>query len=294
MRAPKRSLPQDAYRLSIATLESLQLPFLCPALFITPRRTRTTSTVSRFNTKRNLNQSRAPTVQQNACGLSHSRSLASAAAIDYSSHQDSYIPWERHPTALHTYQPNSTERSTSAFPILDPNSPPIIIKDSLSTQPKKFRTAKDAISGDINEIHQTLIACLQVGRLDRAAALVRRLNQIYDTNAEGLLVAHNQYVGELAHRIVKNQDEQLLQTLQKWFQVDLRDAGVTPNAFTYSMMIRASLQASDVRKDRTVRRYVNLAKEADLGEEAEDLLSVYEDLDRVCKCFGICSTEMAD
>jgi len=288
-RAPKRSLPQEAYRQSIATLECLQLPFLCPALFGKPNHARTTFTVDRSTPKRRSNQSRAITVQPKACGEPHRRSLASAAtAIDYAPQYDSYIPWDKSRTETYNYQPDFTDPSIGVHPRYEPDSPPIIIKDSLSTHPKKFRTSKDAISGDTNEIHQTLHACLQVGRLERAAVLVRRLNQIYRPDEEGLLIAHNEYVSELTHRIVKNKDQPLLQHLQRWFQVDLRDIGVEPDAVTYSMMIRASLQGADVRKDRTVRRYINLAKEAGKIEETENLLSVYEELDQVCTflCIG--------
>lgn len=283
VRASKRSSPQDAYRQSIATLESLQLPFLCPALFGSSNYKRTTSTVTRVSSSRRSEQSRASTVQQKACGEPHRRSLASAAAaaVDYAPDYDTYIPWDKPRTEPYNYQPSFTEPSIGVHPIFSPSSPPIIIKDSLSTHPKKFRASKDAISGDTNEIHQTLHACLQVGRLERAAALVRRLNQIYKANEEGLLTAHNEYVGELTHRIVKNKDQPLLQHLQRWFQADLRDVGVEPDAVTYSMMIRASLQASDARKDRTVRGYVNLAREAGKIEETERLLSMYEELDRV-------------
>ena len=277
-------MPQEAYSQSIATLRSLQLPFLCPALFGTPSHARTASTVTRISSKRRSNQSRASTVQQKACRGPHRRSLASAAVADYAHQQDNYIPWETPRAILHT---DFTEPSISDHPMFARESPPIIIKDSLSTHPKKFRAARDAVSGDINDIHQTLHACLQVGRLERAAVLVRRLNQIYRPDAAGLLAAHNEYVGELTHRIEKSQDQLLLQHLQRWFQVDLRDVGVEPDGITYFMMIRASLQASDARKDRTIRRYVNLAKEAGKIEETEEWLSLHEDLNRVSTLFYI-------
>ena len=152
----------------------------------------------------------------------------------------------------------------------------------------------DAISGDINEIHQTLHACLQVGRLERAAGLVRRLNQIYKTDAPGLLAAHNDYVKELSHRIVQTGNQQLLQDLQRWFEVELCGTGVMPTEVTYALMIQASLQASDAKKARTVRRYVGLAEKAGLVEETMELLSALErtgvanaNSTSVCHCIRI-------
>ena len=277
VRASRRSLQNDAFKQSSPNYEVLHLPFLCPALFTLPNHRRKTSTRSQPWSNAELKQPRA-SVTRRIVGTTpqNSRSLASAAAatVEYDSNQDYHIPWE--PTQYLGQHPSSFKgQSNSTLRSFDPHTSPIIINDTLSTHPKKFRSV-DAVSGDINEIHQTLHACLQVGRLERAAGLVRRLNQIYKPDAPGLLAAHNDYVKELSHRIVVTSDQQLLQGLQRWFEVELCGAGVTPTEVTYALMIQASLQASDVKKARTVRRYVGLAEKAGLGEETMNLLSALQ------------------
>ena len=273
-RASKRSLPQDVYRQSITCLEGLQLPFLCPAVFKQPKSHRTSSSIIRTPTKLGVEQSRAKTASK---GFSLGRNLASAATAEYLPQEDVYIPWEDPTFRGQDRPPGFPEESITSLPTFDPRTSPIILEDSLFTHPRKFRQAKDAIGGNLNDIHQTLHACLQVGRLERAATLVRRLNTIYKADAPGLLAAHNEYVSELTHRIVQDEDQQLLHDLQRWFQVDLINVGVQPNATTYAMMIRASVPFSDAKKDHTFRRYMNLAKEAGLGEDTERQLSLWED-----------------
>ena len=106
--------------------------------------------------------------------------------------------------------------------------------------------------------------------------MVRRLNQIYKADAPGLLVAHNDYVKELTHRIVRTGDQKLLQDLQRWFEVDLYGTGVMPDEVTYALMIQASLQTLGSKKPRTIRRYVGLAENAGLHKETMELLSTLE------------------
>ncbi|KAL6719165.1 DNA-directed RNA polymerase [Lecanora helva] len=279
-RASKRSLPQDVYRQSLSCLEGLQLPFLCPALFGQSLGEKKASSITKPRSRRRSERSPAAVVKRSGLvGFAQSRYLASAATAENASQRDTYLPWDYPGYVSQSYGQTFTGQSLDGVSAFDPGSPPLIIKDSLTTQPVRFRTTRDAISGDLNEIHQTLHACLQVGRLERAATLVRRLNEIYKPDAPGLLAAHNDYITELSHRIVQKRDQRLLEHLQRWFQIDLVDNRVEPDETTYAMMIRASSQRLDSKKDRTVRRYLNLAQEAGLSDETQALLSSYDDID---------------
>lgn len=183
-----------------------------------------------------------------------------------------------------SHRPSFAGISISALRHFDPNAQPLIIRDALTTYPKKFRV-KDAITGDLNQLHQNLHACLQVGRLERAAALLRRLNQIYNSDAAGLLAAHSDYVRELANKIVQTKDQQLLQDLQRWFEVDLKRVGVIPNAEIYAQMVRASSQSSGASRERAMRRYQKMADDAGFGVESRALWELdVEDSFPVCTC----------
>ena len=97
---------------------------------------------------------------------------------------------------------------------------------------------------------------------------MRRLNKIYKPEALELLASHNDYLKELSLRIMRTRDQQLLKGLHRWFEVDLRGAGLTPDPMTYFLMIQASLKEQTAKKsERAVRRYLQLANEAGLTDE---------------------------
>ena len=287
VRASKRTLYRDAYKQSSSSLELLNLPFLCPALFGQSHSARKDSTnVRAASSKPHLGPSYTRSGRSPASKTpSHRRKLASAAAaIQYEPELDAHIPWAEPPVTSFNYQPSFDGAGISTLRRFDPNTHLLLLNDTLARYPKKFRV-KDSITGDLNELHQNLHACLQVGRLERAASLLRRLNDIYNADAAGLLSAHSDYVRELTNKIVQTQDQQLLKDLQRWFEVDLKRVGVIPNAEIYAQMIRASSQSSDASRERTMRRYHKLADEAGLHVEMSALLELNtEEPSPVCKC----------
>lgn len=287
VRASKRTLYRDAYRQSTSSLELLHLPFLCPALFGQLNGAPIHSpTVRAASSKPHLERSNARSCRHPISRTpSHRRRLASAAtAVQYEPEHDSYVPWAEPSVANFNYQPRFDGTGISALRHFDPNTSLLIIKDTLTTHPKRFRV-KDSITGDLNELHQNLHACLQVGRLERAAALLRRLNQIYSPDAAGLLAAHSDYVKELTNKVVQTKDQQLLKDLQRWFEVDLKRVGVIPNAEIYAQMIRASCESSGASRERAMRRYQKLADEAGFGAETNALWEFdVEDYSPVCRC----------
>ena len=120
----------------------------------------------------------------------------------------------------------------------------------------------------MTDIHNSLRACLQVGRLDKAAAFMRRLNVIYKHDAPILIETHNEYIGSLLDRIVRTKDQEVLHQVQNWFEVDLCGKGIVPNPITFALMIQAALQETNQSKiDRTVKRYLALADQAGIGDE---------------------------
>ena len=282
LRASRRSLRHDAYKQATATIEGIHLPFLCPPLYVNPTYSKCASSSVPSRSKAGLHDPKALTTANTP---SNRRHLASAAAIEYSPNLDYHVPFDSGLNPVSNHSPRFDAQQISALRPFDPATSPIIINDALSTHPRKFR-AKDAISGNLNEIHQNLHACLQVGRLERAAALMRRLNQIYKPGAPGLLAAHNEYVKEISYRISQTRDQHLFQHLQRWFFVDVKEAGVKPDAETYAWMIQASAHASGSTRYRTVRRYINLAKEADLYDETIDQLNDFQK-DMVCQAHPI-------
>lgn len=284
-RASRQTLQREAY-----SHEALQLPFLCPALYRSGSR--------RVRRKSSTAQPIHSTPSSRPCGTSQSllsrkntqsvqrRSHASAVALATEPHLSEYIPWAN--TTSNSLSASDKHATSALYPPLlgiDAASSPLIVKDAPITS-GKFRIF-DAISGDTHEIHQTLHACLQVERYDRAAALVRRLGQLYKRDAPGLLAAHNDYIREITLVLLRSRfpSLRLLQNLHHWFEVELRGTGITPNAVTYALMIQASFKSPDKKQgSRAVRRYVHLAQNAGLGDETMALVSGLEETAHVCSC----------
>lgn len=288
VRASKRTLYRDACRQSSSSLELLNLPFLCPALFGHTNGARNDLiTVRPASSKSHLGRSCTRDGRKSASATpSTRRRLASAAAaIQYQPEFDDYVPWAESPAVTNlNYQPSFDRAGITALPHYNAETSPLVINETVTTQPKKFRV-KNSITGDLNQLHQNLHACLQVGRLERAAALLRRLNEIYNPDAAGLLAAHSEYVREITNKIVQTKDQRLLKDLQRWFEVDLKGVGVMPNSEIYAQMIRASSQSSDAGRGRAMRRYQAMADEAGLGAETKALWEhATEDSTFVCTC----------
>ena len=282
-RASRRSLRRNLLKQSQLALEATQLPFLYPA-FLPPPRIPYRSLAC--NSASSKPAARTPRSHPPHHSISRSnpqhRRLASAAAApvtyDYEQHQDEFIPFEGVPPGIRPLgSADSGHFSFFPLPGFAPDVSPLILKNTPITEAGKFRM-KNAVSGNLNEIHQTLYACLQVGRLERAAVLVRRLNEIYKPDAPGLITAHNDYMREMTLRIVRTKDRGLLRDLHRWFMVDFKKEGIQPTAVTYALMIQASIHGSleDTKAGRSVKHFTELASEAGLGDATMSLISEME------------------
>ena len=202
------------------------------------------------------------------------RGLAFAAAEAHDIPKDDYVPFEGqlNPSEASTNSQLqwSSGHSISSLKEFDPLSP-IIINDALATNHLRYRLFK-GIGGQLIEIQQTLHACLQVGRLERAAAMLKRLNRLYEKQDPELIRAHNDYLRSMVEKVVTTKDQTTLKQLQKWFEVNIRVGGITPDATTYALMIKAAFQeANALKTDRTIRRYVDLARKDGVHTEAISL-----------------------
>ena len=274
LRASRRRLPRNVAFQTLPDAEQLQLPFLCPALYRSISSQRRTSSHSRPPLDANGNVPRPTFRHREDAGQAPSRGLASAAG--QATFQEHYIPWDTPSHGPYRKVTSSESRKPSPPGAFDLASSPLVLDHTPVTVLPAFR-ATGSISGDVNEIHQTLHACLQVGRFDRAAALVRRLGQLYKRDAPGLLAAHKDYVREVTLRITRTRDMRLLQDLLSWFELEMRRQGILQDASTFALIIQASLQdPNPKRRARTIKRYYNLAREAGVEDETRDLVPELE------------------
>ena len=282
LRASRRRFQPHATIQAFLEAEPLHLPFLYPALYRPSVLVRKTSSINRPPLEPHINPPRRAFRAQHDA-LSHgSRGLASAAAMEYEASQEELIPFDMPPYLRQTSTPSFGPETIPPLQGFDLSPTPLILDDTPTTSsPGNFRSV-DAISGDINTIHQTLHACLQVGRLERAAALVRRLNQIYKPDAPGLLAAHKDYLREVTLTVIRKQDMKLLQDLLSWFEVEIRRRGIPQDAQTFALVIQACLQDPNQKRcARLIRRYYTFAGEAGVEEETRRLVPDMEDVLKV-------------
>ncbi len=271
VRAARRKARHDAFRQLAPLPEPLFLPWLCPAQLRFLSQTRRAATIAK---KPSNVEARRDRILTSASSGGSRRSLATAVAEQQASFED-YIPFEGLSSG-HTQNPSTQHdwygsKSLSDLRGFDPSAPLIVNYPPPETRTNKIRS-HDGIAGDVADIHMTLEACLRVGRLERASALVRRLGQVYASDSKALLEAHNQYLRGAVTQIIRDRDEGALKAAQKWFEVEIRGRGVEPDATTYALLIKASLQTLQGPKaERTVRRYIDLASRSDHDNEVLNL-----------------------
>lgn len=147
----------------------------------------------------------------------------------------------------------------------------IIVDDVVQSKPKILRKIK-GIGGDEEEMMANLDISLKVGQFDRAATLVNRLGTHYPIGSPEYLDINNRFIDEMVNHMIVTRQQNMLLPLQRWFELDLPNGGVQPDARTYAIMIRMSLRMlHGSKRDRSVRRYWEFAKQN--GVE-EDVLAV--------------------
>ncbi|KAL8690701.1 MAG: hypothetical protein Q9218_003913 [Villophora microphyllina] len=260
-RASKQELHQKAFGKLLLSPTDLYLPWLCPALYTEKRTQRSSSTIAPSFIAHNVRSPPQQPKRSSPSRQGQARGLASATNFDRVLQTDEYVPFDgpSPPQPLSELQfPWLSTRE--AAPNDNTSDTPLIINDSLTTRNPRFK-AFDALSGELSDLVATMKACLHVDRFERAAALMRRVNSIYQADAPGLLAAHNDYIRELAWKVVSTKNQQVLRSLQTWFEVELRGRSFPVDATTYAYMIQAALQdISTSKSSRSLRRYLHLAE----------------------------------
>ncbi|KAI9736402.1 MAG: DNA-directed RNA polymerase [Claussenomyces sp. TS43310] len=140
----------------------------------------------------------------------------------------------------------------------------VVLNNSLATPPRRHR-AYNAIGGEVQEILSVLEACLQLGRVERAASIIRRLSAIDALGPEEMLAIHNQYMRVSVEKLVDHPNEHSRQALIKWFEVEIKERGIPIRTETLRYMLKAAvLSPPGNRRDRLIRRYMDMASGTDI------------------------------
>jgi DNA-directed RNA polymerase len=186
--------------------------------------------------------------------------------------QDANIPWDFSKSA-----PSAADETVSA---LRPYSDPIIINNTTTKETAMIKV-QNGVVGTAMDLLQHLYTTLRVGRMSRAEAIIQRLSESSHIDSPEVLHAHTAYLEELLRHLaaassVERPSYQL--KMQRWFEVEVFRKGVQPDVKMLVIMTRAAIRGlQGSRRDRTIRRYVDMANQ--LGELEYDEVLSSEDYD---------------
>ncbi|KAI9053050.1 hypothetical protein LZ554_003320 [Drepanopeziza brunnea f. sp. 'monogermtubi'] len=149
--------------------------------------------------------------------------------------------------SMHGYQPYRSQ--------------PLYLGGSITMPPMKYARNVKGIGGDLSEIHSVFDACLQVGRIERAGVILQRISQIDGIDAVDLVKLHNRYLRAAVEKVMTSPGDSALQELHKWFELHIRLPGLPQDTETVAYMVKASLQSPAGKRERLVRRYMDLLNE---------------------------------
>ncbi|KAG9237814.1 mitochondrial DNA-directed RNA polymeras-like protein [Amylocarpus encephaloides] len=147
-----------------------------------------------------------------------------------------------------------------------------VLQDKLEQH--KVRAAKNGITGSITEVLSVYHACLQVGRLERAGVILRRILLKADLTEEEILELHTGYLCAAVEQLSLEPAEFARESIHKWFEVEIRLKAVPYTAQVVAYMLKASLlspsEETGGNKKRLVRRYMSMVE----GEVGLELLGL--------------------
>ena len=185
------------------------------------------------------------------------------------SSQDANIPWD--------FTKSAAEETLAS---LRPYSDPIIINNTTTKETAMIKV-QNGVVGTAMDLLQHLYTTLRVGRMSRAEAIIQRLSESSHIDSPEVLHAHTAYLEELLRHLAAASSVErpsYQAKMQKWFEVEVFRKGVQPDVKMLVIMTRAAIRGlQGSRRDRTIRRYVEMANQ--LGELEYDEVLSSEDYD---------------
>ncbi|KAK5165508.1 DNA-directed RNA polymerase [Saxophila tyrrhenica] len=269
VRSAGRRQQRRTAQLLAASFAQLNLPWLAPAQLRWSATHSPASSQPSRPRRRSSSRDRTTTTQSRRLATTTdqqpSRSLPQYPPPGYAdpfrnpSH-DNHVPWD------------ANEWSKRRLSSIRPYAAPIVLNTNLD-YPDETVKILHGVQGTAHDLLQHLHTSLRVRRFSRAEDIIRRLNGIFRPYSAELVHAHTAYLeawfGELSLHGRSEEADRVLDRMQKWFEVEIQQKGVRLDARLLVAMIRASIKAlTGSKRDRTIRRYLDLAQQQ--GTEVYD------------------------
>ncbi|KAG5929117.1 hypothetical protein E4U42_007021 [Claviceps africana] len=161
--------------------------------------------------------------------------------------------------------------------VFDPSTPLTIPEPGPARIATKTNTY--GVPGETEDMLPVFDACIRVGKLDRAALVLKRFNAMGALSAEQRILLHNQYLRTSLHQMRTSPNRQQAEQLHKWYELQIRSKGLPHTAETIACMLKASLLSErGLRLHRLVTRYMSLAP-GDSGLRVLSMANILSDQD---------------
>lgn len=253
-------------RHAIHAAERIQLPWLCPALFSSH------TTYTRTNHQRIAHRSPIKKATQSVQLSTNARRLASAAPVPDILDPSYSYPRPTHPLPT-AYKLKTLDLDLSSILMIDTTT-------RAGPEIHEFAKKHRFIAGNAWEVEATLDACLQIHRWDRAMSVLAQLRILYQNDQQQLQRLYNKVLEAMVFDHIWNRTNDNLRKINSWVEAVMDKAGVRPNAQTFALKIKAAMATlQGVKRDRTVRRYWEMAKEHNVDWEVASLREILSDSD---------------
>ncbi|KAI1503884.1 hypothetical protein F5X99DRAFT_416915 [Biscogniauxia marginata] len=219
---------------------------------------------------------------QNPHGSTTQRPLATAVGDMIHQDEVSFDPLRpripgQYANPLHRLQPYELRS-------FDPSAP-LLVKGHEDPLPRG-RMTPNGVPGGVEEMLSVFEACLQVGKLERAALVLQRFGSVGAMPGYDLIVLHNKYLRAAIDKAFEQPDSNWAQSLHKWYEVNIRSKDIPQTPETIAYMLKVSiLSAQGARLKRLVNRYM------DMLSEEESMYQVLSEVDILSQQdFGIISS----
>ncbi|UKZ56816.1 hypothetical protein TrVGV298_010657 [Trichoderma virens] len=183
---------------------------------------------------------------------SHERTLATAVddfkveGMPYNHLSNSSIPpfqAPKSPFEIHAFNPSS--------PLTIPEPGPARPATKLNTY---------GIPGEPEDMITVFDACIKVGKLERAALVLKRLGTQGTASDEERIILNNKYLRASLNQMRTKPDRTQAEQLHQWYELQIRSKNLPHTAETIACMLKASLLSErGARLERLVKRYMGMA-----------------------------------
>ena len=188
------------------------------------------------------------------------------------------VPFEGLPASLLAqYRPQQPQSTLYALRPFDLEAPLVI--GERAAYPPRARINNSGIPGDHDEMLSVFEACVQVGRMDRAALVLKRLEKMDILEPHNAMQLHDRYLqGRVAQLTLEPQQDKA-DEIHKWFELHIRQAGLPFTPATLACMLKTTLLTSPSKKQAArIDRYMSMMPQQSATEPL-DLGNVLTDED---------------